>query len=321
MPYDGEYAKYQTINRISETERVKQLLNRAKVSISDEERELIKPSKAPSREDNVAQLVLAIDGSNTEIDIKSDYPGAKIGYCTVACVLIDLRLVEKLESNRPFDPVKFRKTEKTATIDAALPSSNVVTRRQISAKSSFRDELFDLFANYTFDEEDKTTLLETYEELLKVKPTTNPAKCPYSDCDEILDIKSGHGNCGKCKRPIYSTDELRIHERFNEMGSNAEAISYVMQVWERIFLIHILRGFERKGLLKNLDKIAFFLDGPLAIFGPPAWLSSSIKKELKRVNSLVLAETDKDIILVGIEKSGGFVSHFEGPCQEFCVNS
>jgi hypothetical protein len=46
-----------------------------------------------------------------------------------------------------------------------------------------------------------------------------------------------------------------------------------MQVWERILLIHLLRWFERRGLLEQIAKIAFILDGPLAMFGHPAWLS------------------------------------------------
>ena len=64
-------------------------------------------------------------------------------------------------------------------------------------------------------------------------------------------------------------------------------------------------------MLKGMDKLAFFIDGPLAVFGPPAWLSEAISKELKRINTIVQKETGKDLIIVGIEKSGEFVSHFD----------
>jgi hypothetical protein len=104
---------------------------------------------------------------------------------------------------------------------------------------------------------------------------------------------------------------LRIHERFNDLGTNGETFAYVRQVWERILLVHLLRCFEKRNMLKEMDKVAFFIDGPLAVFGPPAWLSEAISKELKRINAVVFKETGKDLIIVGIEKSGEFVSHFD----------
>jgi hypothetical protein len=64
-------------------------------------------------------------------------------------------------------------------------------------------------------------------------------------------------------------------------------------------------------MLKRVDNIAFFIDGPLAVFGPPAWLSAAISAELKRLNSIVQKETSKDLLIVGIEKTGEFVNHFD----------
>lgn len=105
---------------------------------------------------------------------------------------------------------------------------------------------------------------------------------------------------------------MRIHERFiNDSGTNGEAFGYVMQVWERLLLVHLLRCFEQRQWLGRLGDVAFFIDGPLAAFGPPAWLSAAISKELKRINNKVRAETGSDMMIVGIEKSGNFVSHFE----------
>ena len=55
--------------------------------------------------------------------------------------------------------------------------------------------------------------------------------------------------------------------------------------------------------------LAFFVDGPLAVFGPPAWLSAAISTELKRINAVVQKETGKDLTIIGVEKSGN-LSHF-----------
>ena len=314
MPYEGEFASYHPLRRIVETEHVKQLLSRCKVC-NEEDTALpaLQPSLVSECTDVLPRLVVAIDGSNTEVPVVNGYPGAKIGYCTVASVLIDLALIDELDSDRPIDPQKFRETEKASTIDAALPGSNVVTRRQASARVSFREELYDLFQNTIIDEEDRVPLIETYEALLLLKPH-DAQKCPYSEtngCQESIYIPPGSIECPSCRQPIFSTDALRIHERFNDLGTNGEAFAYVRQVWERILLIHLLRCFEKRNLLNRVDKIAFFIDGPLAVFGPPAWLSAAISIELKRINTIVQKEAGKDLIIVGIEKSGEFVDHFD----------
>ncbi len=76
-------------------------------------------------------------------------------------------------------------------------------------------------------------------------------------------------------------------------------------------MVHLLRCFERKQWLDRVQRLAFFLDGPLAVFGPPAWLSAAISVELKRLNKLVREKTGSDLIILGVEKSGTFVTHFD----------
>jgi len=272
------------------------------------------PLEAPLQISPLPQFILAIDGSYTEVDVKNGYPGAKVGYCTAASVLIDLHLINELDEERPVDPIEFRKTEQAASVDAALPGSNIVTRRQNSARASFREELYDLFTDIVVDEDDRTNLLSTYETLLALKPTANPQSCPYKEshgCTAEFAVGLGYTKCPVCGRPVYSTDALRIHERFKDIGTNGEAFGLVMQVMERLLVIHFLRCFERRNLLQRLMSLAFFIDGPLAVFGPPAWLSAAISLELKRLNQQVQAATGQDLLILGIEKTGAFVQHFE----------
>jgi hypothetical protein len=259
-------------------------------------------------------FVVAIDGSNAEVPVVNGYPGARVGYCTVASVLVNLAELDRLDEQRPIDPVAFRKTEDAATIDAALPGCNVVTRDHVAAKHSFREALFDTFNDVILDEEDRTPLSGTYEALLALKPDTNDQSCPYQaeGCDEHLRIASGLSQCPCNKsRPLYSTDALRIHEHFRDWGSNGVGYGEITQVWERVLLVHLLRCLERRGWLHRLPKLAFFVDGPLAVFGNPAWLSAAISSELKRLNALVREQSGHDMLIVGIEKSGTFVAHFD----------
>lgn len=315
MPYEGEFAAYRPLYRIAESERVKRLASRWKVcdpTISSTCHP--SPNPAPPTVDYYPRFILAIDGSDIEIDVRNGYPGAKVGYCTVASVLLDLQMIGKLDTSRPVDPQKFRETEEAATIDAVFPGSNVIIRRQSSARASFREELFDHFQDVIVDEEDRSPLIDTYEALLSLKPDAKSQQCPYSEsdgCTEHLKIGLGHTECPSCHNPIFSTDALRIHERFRELGTNGEAFGLIRQVWERLLLIHLLRCFEQRGVMEHLRKLVFFVDGPLAIFGPPAWLSAAIRTELKRLNSVYRAKTECDLIILGIEKSGQFVTHFD----------
>jgi hypothetical protein len=316
MPYEGEFAGYRPLNRIVGTERVKKLLGRARVFTPPANAPGAVPAPAPMPPDRSADFVVAIDGSSAEVDVKNGYPGAKVGYCTVASVLLKMREIDKLDESRPVDPRDFRRTEEAATIDAALPGSNVVTRSQRSACGSFRQELYELFQEAVVDETERNSLLTTYEGLLALKPTSpeRGAACPYQadGCNRRFDPGPGVGSC-VCdhKHPVYSTDALRVHEGFRDIGTNGEAFGEVMQVCERVLLIHLLRGFEKRNLLDRIDRVAFFLDGPLAVFGHPAWLSAAIQTELTRLNEAARKKTGADLAILGIEKSGAFVSHFE----------
>lgn len=314
MPYEGEFASYRPLHRIAESDQVKSLLQRMRTRNSDIDRAPSpNPVMAPKSDHTLPDFIVAIDGSNAEINIKNGYPGARIGYCTVASVLLDLKKIEELDEHRPASPVEFRLTEQLSTADVALPGSNVVTRDHVSARDSFRESLFEEFASEVPDIEDGKSILSTYEDLLRLKPTAKPQSCPYEEdnCVEHLNVPPGLSSCACSRRlAIYSTDALRIHERFHDVGGNGEALGEVMQVWERILLVHIIRSFERRGWLSRLSRLAFVLDGPLAFFGHPAWMSGAVGKELKRLNGKVRSETGRDLLILGIEKTGVFVDHF-----------
>jgi len=313
MPYEGEFAGYRPLQRIVETERVQSLLRRSRVCQSKEEGKGAVPLEAPPPAHGLPSYVVAIDGSNAEVDVRNGYPGAKVGYCTVASVLLNLAEMSRLDKQRPVNPLDFRRTEEASTVDAALPGSNVVTRNHTSAHDSFRESLYEVLQDVVVDQEDATRLLDTYEALLAFKPQGRQ-ECPYfrEGCSERVEIPVGVSSC-PCpkKHPIFSTDALRIHEDFRDTGTNGEAFGEVRQIWEHVLLLHVLRLFEKKQLLGRMDRMAFVMDGPLAVFGHPAWLSAAISRELKRLNTIVRGATNHDLLILGIEKTGTFVMHFD----------
>jgi hypothetical protein len=314
MPYEGEIASYKPLRRIVESERVQALLKKSKKMTPLQGPGALVPSSPPALNAGLPDYAFAIDGSYAEVDTRNGYPGAKVGYVTVASVLLDLKRIDELDENRPVDPREFRRTEEASTLDAAMPGCNVVTRTHTSAIESFREALYENFLDAVIDSEHGRSLLDTYEFLLKQRNSSKTA-CPYKDrkgCELSFEVPTGTTLC-MCANayPIYSTDALRIHEHFHDSSTNGEAFGEVMQVWEKILLIHLLRWFERRNLLAQISRLVFILDGPLAVFGHPAWLSQVIKAELKRLNEIVRKQTGSDLLIIGVEKTGAFVTHFE----------
>ncbi len=85
----------------------------------------------------------------------------------------------------------------------------------------------------------------------------------------------------------------------------------VMSVWERLYVINIIRSMLARGWGSSFRRVAIVLDGPLAVQGHPAWLSAAITSELIELNREVRRVSGKDLLLLGVEKSGAFVEHFD----------
>ncbi|NLN77107.1 MAG: DNA double-strand break repair nuclease NurA [Armatimonadetes bacterium] len=314
MPYEGEYARYGPIRRVAESSRVRELLGSYR--IREQERDPSQQS-ASTVQVQVSEwkpnLVFALDGSYLTVPIRNGYPGAEAAYVTVASVLLDMEKVRLLGQCRPFDPIELRKTESTGSTDWALPGCNVVFQNEISAVASLRRSLYQWFSSERVAQ-DSESLLDTYEALLAYKPSSHDQKCPYASedgCPHDYNRGSGEYSCTcERQRPLFSTDALRIHEGMLLGGTNGAMYAEIMQVVERLWVIHLLRWLENKGWLSSLRRLAIVLDGPLAVFGHPAWLSQAISQELCRINELVRRATGgEDILLMGVEKSGAFVQH------------
>ncbi|MFC1733530.1 DNA double-strand break repair nuclease NurA [candidate division KSB1 bacterium] len=121
----------------------------------------------------------------------------------------------------------------------------------------------------------------------------------------------GKFSCPHTGKLLYSTDAMRLHELMNPGGTNGELYGQIMQMLEKLWLIHILRAFEKRNWLPTLRRMAFVMDGPLACFSTWSWLNKSIIVELRRINELQKKINGADLLIVGIEKSGTFFNHLE----------
>lgn len=318
MPFEGEFASYKPIRGLVDSPTIQAMQNRMRIrhrleDSVDFESLLTARSSLPDGRAK-PDLILAIDGSNITIKAKNGYPGAEMGYITVASVLLDLNLIDKIEKQDFTDPREFRETEKASSIEAVFPGWNVVIDDEEDPRASFRRCLFELLKQPTKDFQDCGTLLDTYEELFRIKQekfrdATLP-KSPIEDIDKTMSYGYGEYKCPHSSLPLFSTDALRLHELMNPGGSNGELFGQVMATLEKLWLVHLLRAFEKKGWLSSLRRIAFIMDGPLAVFSTSSWLARVISYELTRINNVQKEINKQDMMIFGIEKSGTFVNHF-----------
>jgi hypothetical protein len=322
MPYDNEQSSYNAVRRMSDNPRVQELLASYQI------RQPPSRDQIPLKTVHINELpksnwkpdiILAIDGSYKPTSIANGFPGAEVGYIAVACILQDIARIRQLDENRPVLPTEFRKTQDVEAMEHVLPGCNVVFETDLNAKVSFRRSLYKLLESQHMVE-DGETLLDTYEILLNYKPVGQAQHCPLEDAcpldqtnqNEYRPQKGIYGCRCKQKREWLSTDALRIHDRMLTYGgSNDRIYSEVIQVLERLWIVHILRTLRAKKWLTSLQRIAILIDGPLAVFGQPAWISQAISKELSLLNQEVKQQTGMDLLLIGIEKTGEFINHFE----------
>ena len=314
MPFEKERASYASLRRILQSEKVRRLQKRFRLADTGEAAREIQSATAESPSNGVCRppdLILAVDGGRQPVEVKNGYPGAEIGYVTVAAVLILLDKLQEVAAEDIINPVEYRKTQKRASIDTALPGRGVVIDGERSPEASMRRALFEEMAGYRVFP-DSETLLETYEALMLDAPAERSVFCP---CERREAYRRGAGEykCESCGFPLYSADAMRLHELFSPHESCEKMFGHVMTTLERLWLIHALRAFERRGKewLEVIGRMAFVMDGPLAVYGTPAWLSTPIRRELKRLNEAQKAVTGLDMMILGVEKSGSFARHFE----------
>ena len=314
MPLQGEFAQHKILSNLTTNKDIVDLLENCKET--EFPTEPLMGLMSVLRRKWSPKFVVAIDGSHQEIQYDKGFPGSEFGFLSIANVLINVDLLVSECEKPTIDPVIFNKIQSAYNLTAALPSSNMIKTGFPDARSSFRAAWNDLLVK-TRPAATSETLMETYQALLKHKPTTSDQRCPLMElCTEdnapSPDYKKGTCACGK--QPVYETDILRIHERFTDFKSNGESLGEVMRVLEHLILVAYLRYMEQVCLDSNdwtlFIDTAIVMDGSLAVFGHPAWLSQSIKKELKRINTVVKLHTKEDILVFGIEKSGRFFDHW-----------
>ncbi|RMH43957.1 MAG: DNA double-strand break repair nuclease NurA [Gammaproteobacteria bacterium] len=275
-----------------------------------------------SKQDALPKLVLATDGSPYESALNDRIPNTRLGYIQVGAVLFSLKEFANLRDGRFVDPFKVAALQDNNTaLTFVLPSANVCLPGHNSVRDSFRAALDEQllsektrFEPGNFHTSLRSTLFHLASRRAGNLGTKNPFtlklhKCPSCQKGPIeLEDKLEQQFCPHCRQPVYPSDCLRLWEEVHDYQSNGTALSRLMMILEHLLPIHYIRLIHQRALLA-LKNIAFFVDGPLAVFGNAAWLHRSIMIYLDEVNRKLAKKGSPPILMIGLQKSGQIMDY------------
>jgi hypothetical protein len=333
MPYSGERASKTAHQGIVENPTVTAFQAECEYlrEPSEEEAESIVSSFHEVAVDDSVSLparVIAIDGSWYEGSVNDRLlPSTRLGYVQIGGVLVDLAHLSRLrvKGGRFVDPFAVSALdEHNGRLIFTVPSSNVTYKGQPSVRAGFRlavDEHFASEATWTRPGDPTSSLRATLFVLTarrRGELATGDvarlllARCPNAGCDARgvpVSAAPGPQKCPECGGPVYATDVLRIWENVTDHQPNLEALGRLGSAVEQLLAIHYIRTLAEGGSLETLAGTAFFLDGPLALFGNMAWIHGPILDFVLDLNRSLAGAGHDPILMLGLQKTGQLVDY------------
>lgn len=325
MGFPGEPTRHHSLRRIVNNPKVRELhqrIRRRPESATKPAASFLSPAATLALKQGATPLptfVVALDSSSNSIEFDDGYPGASAGYLTSVAVVIRLsELTAAHASGTGIPPEKFRDLKSTQSTEAVLPGMGLLIDDCEDEAESFRRALYEMMAAQDPIGDGAESLLQTYEALVasRLNQTTD-LRCPFdnghSECGGqaqgfVLSAGSYTCSCAKKKR-LHSTDWLRLSDGLHA-DSHSNAVNEAAEFIQKLTLLNVLRFMERTDALSSAANIAFVIDGPLSVPGLVASMKPLVEAELQRINAAVRKQTDSDLLIIGVEKSGRFVNHF-----------
>ncbi|MDP9316784.1 MAG: DNA double-strand break repair nuclease NurA [Chloroflexota bacterium] len=280
----------------------------------------------PTDGTELPNYVIAVDGSFYEASITERLPSTRIGFIKIGAVLIDMAQYKSLRVGPFVDPFRVAELQRNnSPLTFAVPSANIRTNGKASVRDSFRAAVDEQLVGprTRFNPEDgrsslRTTLFHLAARRAGPLATGDSTRlrlhaCPNPECSngpiELMDVPEQQF-CPYCNAEVYPSDCLRVWEEVTDFQSNATALSRLMLVIEHMLPMHYLR-FLLENSPQVLGSTAFFVDGPLAIFGNGAWLHGGILRYFAEVNAQLEQRGLPRIIMIGLQKTGQVVDHIK----------
>lgn len=333
MPYDGELANKASHFDIVRNKDVTNFLKECDYLVppSPEEAEKVCSvfQEAPPVEDvGLPNIVLAIDGSFYESSISERLPSTRVGYVKIGCIALDMNSFNSLRvlGSNHVDPFRVAQLQEgTNAFTFVLPSANMIRKGNVSVQASFRQAVDEhLYTIGRIEPNDPSTSVRAtlFHLASKDKELIGPSgkgkirlhKCPTcgrgdkpGESIEVEDIPDTQ-HCPYCREAVYPSDCLRIWEEVGDFQPNTTAISRFMLAVEHLMFIHYIR-YLYLHYPQALSSIAFFVDGPLAIFMNAAPLHKPIMKTIYQLNKELERRGLPTLLMIGIQKTGQLVDY------------
>lgn len=277
---------------------------------ADDVRKKVRPRTDFVFPDEAARLTaaLAIDGSYVVERIRDGLPSVLYGFAQTAAAFVDLNVMETQRAERFVDPYEIERAVNTALVTLDLPVAGAYTRAGVDIATSWRESIAHLFRVKKIEvnrlDESLLDLLFLIHGRPGAAAKTVPVNCPTPDCNKDVPVPPEGRDCDACGTSLFATDVLRIHEEVGEEGANLSALGRLMSVVELLVLVGLATLLWQQSRHQLLPTTLFIVDGPLAMYGPPA------KLRARALAYFQFMDTDTPGLapyICGLEKTGAMV--------------
>lgn len=326
MPYETVGGGFEQASRIGHREAaVRALADKRTFHVPAEHvpdraeiRKRVQPRSAfpvPADSDRLVAAI-AIDGSRLTERVRDGLPSVVYGYAQTAAAYVDLAAMETQRAERFVDPHALDKAVNTALVSFDLPCAGAYERVGLDITASWRQAIDRIFRSKRVEVNNLDKTLLDLLMLLHGTPgsqaVTVPVNCPHEGCRaEDVPVSAAAAAptgqpCPSCGHPLFTTDVLRVHEEVVEEGTNESALGRLMSVAELLVLVGLATLLWDQHRRDLLPSTLFIVDGPLAMYGPPAKLR---KRALDYFQAMAATTPGAGPFVVGVEKTGATVDY------------
>lgn len=265
---------------------------------------------------------ISIDGSKQEVEVRPDFPSARVGFAQVAGVFSQLDALAPAPPGGFVDPAAIAQATKAALVKGVVPTSVVTIRSGQTMHEAWREAVWDLFSTCELEGPagTHTRLADVLAHVLGT-PSVPVASVTLERCPGRHDRDCGASGlvvpltgakCAECGTALYFSDATNTHDEVEEHGSNDNALGRLMSVLELLTFLWQIRIFSQVDPGRVFPRCAFLLDGPLAMFGRPAGLKRSALRFLQAIHTQEVTAGRTGLpVVIGIEKGGVLAEHAE----------
>jgi hypothetical protein len=273
---------------------------------------------APAK--NAATLpryVVASDASKSDTPINDKLPSTQVGFIKVSQVLIGMDSYTELiaPGSRFVDPFKAAELHRNASaITFTLPGSNIRFQGAKSVKDGFRKAVFKQLSSDRSHGSGlvlSNVLININEGQVYIgRSSSRSGQCPSCGAEHefVFSLQEQQKACPTCGELVFVTDWLRLHEDVSDFGNNTSAMTRMMNAVEHLLMAALIQQVFVADP-RALAKMAFVMDGPLAIFGQPAKLHARIMALLDVVNKRLAELKVEPLLVIGLQKTGEVMDH------------